>query len=247
MGKKKDKQAARAAAAAAQNGGAANGGSRGAANGKAAAATISFAEIDRDPVGFLVAPEVCGGVHSLAAAGDADAAQQQQQQQQHTACTCRHRPPPAAAGTLARAHQRTTHPPHQNHTTTTTPAQTSAKFFADCWERKPCVFKATPKRAALAATLTTLPSLLSWIKTHEAQEGCLSPLMFGRDVNAARYRDGERETPNGAAEAGSEELRVLHDEGGCTLQVRACCGGGVCRGEMRAVVCIVCRWLLVSN
>lgn len=45
--------------------------------------------------------------------------------------------------------------------------------------------------------------------------------MFGRDINAARYRDGIRETPNGPGAADSDTLRKLHDEEGCTVQVGA--------------------------
>lgn len=82
------------------------------------------------------------------------------------------------------------------------------------------MFKATPGRRALAASLTTLPSLLAWVKRQEAADPRgASPLLFGRDVNAARYTDGARETPNGEDEAGSEALRSLHDDDGCTLQV----------------------------
>lgn len=47
------------------------------------------------------------------------------------------------------------------------------------------------------------------------------PLLFGEDVNAARYVDGERETPNEeVADAGT--IKQLFLEGGCTMQV--CCG-----------------------
>jgi hypothetical protein len=88
------------------------------------------------------------------------------------------------------------------------------------------VFKATPARAALARRLTTLPTLLAWLKELEA-EGGASPLLFGRDVNAARYRDGVRETPNGPGEADAAALKVLHDQEGCTLQV----AGAGCRGR----------------
>jgi hypothetical protein len=105
--------------------------------------------------------------------------------------------------------------------------QTSSAFFAECWEKAPRVFKATPARAALTARLTTLPSLLAWVRDVEAAGDGESPLMFGRDVNAARYRDGARETPsNGLGEAGSADLQALHDDEGCTLQVRARLGGG---------------------
>ncbi|GBF91033.1 bifunctional lysine-specific demethylase and histidyl-hydroxylase [Raphidocelis subcapitata] len=131
MGKKKDKAAAR----------------------EAAATAFDWAAVDRDPVGFLVAPE------------------------------------------------------------------TSAAFFADCWERRPRLFKATPARATLAARLTTLPTLLAWLAAAEAADGGRSPLRFGRDVNAARYQNGVRETPNGVGDAAAEELKTLHDEEGCTLQI----------------------------
>jgi hypothetical protein len=112
------------------------------------------------------------------------------------------------------------HPAAATPRTETPSPQTADAFFADCWERRPRVFKATPARAALAARLTTLPTLLGWLAAAERAGGGRSPLRFARDVNAARYLDGVRETPNGVGDAGAEELKALHDEDGCTLQVR---------------------------
>ncbi|KAI8475926.1 MAG: cupin superfamily protein-domain-containing protein [Monoraphidium minutum] len=100
----------------------------------------------------------------------------------------------------------------------------ASTFFAECWERAPRVFKATPARAALARCLTTLPSLLAWLRDQEAVAGGGSPLLFGTDVNAARYTGGVRETPNGVGPAGSAALQALHDQGGCTLQARGRAG-----------------------
>ncbi|KAF8073009.1 RIOX2 [Scenedesmus sp. PABB004] len=88
-------------------------------------------------------------------------------------------------------------------------------FLSKYWEQQPAVFRATPERAALFQGLCSLPALLAWLRAREAKAG---PLEFGVDVNAARYRDGVRETPNGDV-ADAATLQRLHNERGCTLQL----------------------------
>jgi hypothetical protein len=67
-------------------------------------------------------------------------------------------------------------------------------FFKGNWEQKPAVFKATAERVALFQGLCSFPAVLNWLKQREKKAG---PLAFGVDVNAARYKNGVRETPNG--------------------------------------------------
>jgi hypothetical protein len=229
MGKKKDKAAAAAAAAAA--------GGAPAPGGKAP--PLAWAAIDADPVGFLVAPMV----------------RTRRGPRVRGARRARRRAPPRPAArppqrTAARRLRRATPPPPSPppHLPPLPLNQTSATFFSECWERAPRVFKATPERAALAARLTTLPSLLAWLREEEAACDGESPLAFGRDVNAARYRDGVRQTPSeGLGEAGSADLKALHDDDGCTLQARrpgaaaarARCGQRVT--SQRVVSCLCAR------
>jgi hypothetical protein len=42
--------------------------------------------------------------------------------------------------------------------------------------------------------LCSFPAVVNWLKQRQQRSG---PLEFGVDVNAARYKDGVRETPNG--------------------------------------------------
>jgi hypothetical protein len=42
--------------------------------------------------------------------------------------------------------------------------------------------------------MCSLPTILNWLKQREKKAG---PLEFGVDINAARYKDGTRTTPNG--------------------------------------------------
>lgn len=72
--------------------------------------------------------------------------------------------------------------------------QTRQAFFSEHWEKQPAVFKATPGRVALFQGMCSLPTFINWLKQREKKAG---PLTFGVDVNAARYRDGVRTTPNG--------------------------------------------------
>lgn len=60
------------------------------------------------------------------------------------------------------------------------------------------MFKATPGRVALFQGMCSLPTFINWLKQREKKAG---PLTFGVDVNAARYRDGVRTTPNGEVRA----------------------------------------------
>lgn len=72
--------------------------------------------------------------------------------------------------------------------------QNGKEFLAGKWEQKPAIFKATPDRLALVHGLCTFPAVINWLKQREKKSG---PLEFAVDVNAARYKDGIRETPNG--------------------------------------------------
>ena len=72
--------------------------------------------------------------------------------------------------------------------------QDSAKFLKQHWEQAPVVFKASAERRALFAGLFNYVELQRLAVICE-QEG--EPLEFEVDVNAARYVDGKRETPNG--------------------------------------------------
>lgn len=83
-------------------------------------------------------------------------------------------------------------------------------FFDKYWEKQPGVFKATPGRMALFQGMCSLPTLLNWLRQREKKQG---PLEFAVDVNAARYRDGTRETPNG-------EVRT---RGTCSTQAWLAC------------------------
>jgi hypothetical protein len=78
-------------------------------------------------------------------------------------------------------------------------------FFKGNWEQKPAVFKATPERVALFQGLCSFPSVLNWLKQREKKAG---PLAFGVDVNAARYKNGVRETPNGEVRSFSLQCRL---------------------------------------
>lgn len=62
------------------------------------------------------------------------------------------------------------------------------------WERGPAVFRATPARVQLFEGLFSYAELLR-LAAIAGEEG--EALEFGVDVNAARYVDGRRETPNG--------------------------------------------------
>eukprot|EP00775_Hariotina_reticulata_P000580 gene580-859_t len=88
-------------------------------------------------------------------------------------------------------------------------------FFAKHWEQQPAVFKATSERTALVQGLCSFPAVVNWLKQRQQRAG---PLEFGVDVNAARYKDGVRETPNGEV-ADAETLQTLHSSEGCTLQL----------------------------
>lgn len=72
--------------------------------------------------------------------------------------------------------------------------QNPKEFFAGKWEQTPAVFKATPERVAMFQGICTFPAVINWLKQRERKSG---PLEFGVDVNAAIYKDGVRETPNG--------------------------------------------------
>lgn len=93
--------------------------------------------------------------------------------------------------------------------------ETRQTFFSTHWEKQPAVFRATPGRVALFQGMCSFPTVINWLKQREKKSG---PLEFGVDVNAARYRDGTRETPNGEV-ADAATLSQLHNHEGCTLQL----------------------------
>ena len=74
--------------------------------------------------------------------------------------------------------------------------------------------KATPERRAFFEGLASFGALARLARCAD-EEG--EPLEFGVDVNAARYVDGKRETPNG---------EVGWGQGGAAGRG----GGGSCRG-----------------
>lgn len=69
--------------------------------------------------------------------------------------------------------------------------QDPAAFKASHWEQRPRVFKATPERAAFFRGLLALPHYLDLARRREGQG---RPFHCAADVNAARYRNGRRET-----------------------------------------------------
>lgn len=77
--------------------------------------------------------------------------------------------------------------------------QGSAKFLKQHWEQAPAVFKASAARRALFAGLFSYADLQRLAVICEQEE---EPLEFGVDVNAARYVEGKRETPNGEVGGG---------------------------------------------
>lgn len=94
--------------------------------------------------------------------------------------------------------------------------QARSTFFSKYWEQQPLVSRATPARAALCQGLScTFPTFINWLKQREKKSG---PLEFGVDVNAARYRDGTRETPNGEVRCPPPPLVPVDTH--CTLPTR---------------------------
>lgn len=83
------------------------------------------------------------------------------------------------------------HPTHQAHLPFTHHQDPTA-FRATCWEQRPRVFKATPERAAFFKGLLSLPHYLELARRREASGR--QPFHCAVDVNAARYRQGKRET-----------------------------------------------------
>lgn len=98
--------------------------------------------------------------------------------------------------------------------------QDPEEFFNGDWEQQPAVLKATPERIALFQGLCSYPAVINWLKQREKKSG---PLEFGADVNAARYKDGVRETPNGEVGSG---VAPLHEAGQPMYSVATCCSIG---------------------
>lgn len=64
------------------------------------------------------------------------------------------------------------------------------------------LIKATPGRKAFFAGMLSIDELLQLAKERQHDRD-QHPLMFGLDVNAARYVNGQRETPNGEVGRGT--------------------------------------------
>lgn len=90
-------------------------------------------------------------------------------------------------------------------------------FQTTSWEQQPRLFKATPERVAFFRGLLSLPHYLELARRREA-----SGRFFhcAKDVNAARYRQGKRET--------------------LTVEVRECVGRYVCAWVVRRCCCCCC-------
>ncbi|KAL0045819.1 hypothetical protein WJX82_005646 [Trebouxia sp. C0006] len=84
---------------------------------------------------------------------------------------------------------------------------------SSAWENRPEVFKPASARTELLSALFDTSTFRKVVKKLEKRD----PLEFGRDLNAARYVDGKRETPN-AQVADNKTVWGLYKDG-CTLQV----------------------------
>ncbi|KAA6418069.1 MAG: bifunctional lysine-specific demethylase and histidyl-hydroxylase NO66-like [Trebouxia sp. A1-2] len=109
---------------------------------------------------------------------------------------------------------------------------------SSAWENRPEVFKLASARTELLSALFDASTLRKVVKELEKHD----PLEFGRDLNAARYIDGKRETPN-AQVADSKTVWGLYRDG-CTLQVHQPQRfqkdlAGVCSGLEQRLGCLV--------
>jgi hypothetical protein len=98
--------------------------------------------------------------------------------------------------------------------------QDAASFMKEGFERGPAVFKATPARRALFSGLVDYAALLRLAQKLDAEN---DPLLFEKDINAARYVNGKRETLNG------KEVRSPADEDGrlrCNAKPTVACRAG---------------------
>jgi hypothetical protein len=70
--------------------------------------------------------------------------------------------------------------------------QDVGEFFRENWEKRPRVFRNAFTDSFFADRLS-FPRLLDLVQRLAGEDDALD---FGLDINAARYRDGVRETPN---------------------------------------------------
>jgi hypothetical protein len=84
--------------------------------------------------------------------------------------------------------------------------QETSSFFKHTWEQGPAVYRATEARRRLLGGRFSFQELLRLAHISEQEGG---PLEFGTDVNAARYVNGVRETPNG--EVGAAPGAATHN------------------------------------
>ncbi|DBA73237.1 hypothetical protein WJX77_009828 [Trebouxia sp. C0004] len=109
---------------------------------------------------------------------------------------------------------------------------------SSAWENGPKVFKPASARKELLSALFDTSTFRKIVKKLEKHD----PLEFGRDLNAARYMDGKRDTPN-AQVADSKTVWGLYRDG-CTLQVHQPQRfqkhlAGVCSGLEQRLGCLV--------
>ncbi|KAK9839615.1 hypothetical protein WJX81_001019 [Elliptochloris bilobata] len=91
-----------------------------------------------------------------------------------------------------------------------------AAFLDQQWERKPVFFPGHENRRKALETLFTTAMFFQTVTQRDGGEE--GPLEFGRDVNACRYVDGVRETPNEEV-ADLATLKYKYYVEGCTLQL----------------------------
>lgn len=84
--------------------------------------------------------------------------------------------------------------------------QDMASFKTTSWEQRPRLFKATPERVAFFKGLLSLPHYLELARRREATGR--GAFRCAKDVNAARYRQGKRETLTVEVRAGGVVVRA---------------------------------------
>ncbi|KAK9842626.1 hypothetical protein WJX84_011921 [Apatococcus fuscideae] len=86
------------------------------------------------------------------------------------------------------------------------------EFLLKTWERQPAIFKGSKGRKQLFGQLFDRHRVLSLLEDPDQD------FEFGRDLVAARYRDGKRETLSHEQAATRKEAARLLSKEGCTLQ-----------------------------
>mmetsp|Transcript_19114 Transcript_19114/g.53280 ORF Transcript_19114/g.53280 Transcript_19114/m.53280 type:complete len:526 (+) Transcript_19114:205-1782(+) len=86
------------------------------------------------------------------------------------------------------------------------------EFFTTVWEQKPLVFHNKFTENFFCGKFS-FGSLLSIASDSPSSHTEKKPLAFGVDINAARYRDGVRETPNNEAPVRRATLEEMYRDG----------------------------------